>query len=442
MITQCPITPGSSFLYEFAATEQAGTFWYHSHLQAQYCDGLRGPFIVYDPEDPHADLYDVDDESTILTLGDWYHLPSPEIHSKPTSDSTLINGKGRSVGNSTVPLHVLEVQQGQRYRIRLLNVACDPFFDFHIDGHPFTIIEVDGENTEPLVVDSIRIFAGQRYSIVINANQTVNNYWIRANPNNETAFSGFDNGRNSAILRYVGAPIQEPTQGEAPLVPLTSPFHEADLHALEDASAPGIHLPGAADHNITLEFGLDVANLVFTVNGTTFHPPSVPILLQILSGAHTAEELLPSELVHVLGRNKVVELTMLPMELAGPHPMHLHGHAFHVVKSAGSDTYNYVNPVRRDTVELGSKPGDNVVIRFRTDNPGPWFLHCHIDWHLKLGFAAVFAESPAAITEAHNAPSAWDNLCPAYEAAQQQRVATPGSLKITTANRLLPIRID
>ncbi len=30
-------------------------------LATQYCDGLRGPFIIYDPEDPHADLYDVDD---------------------------------------------------------------------------------------------------------------------------------------------------------------------------------------------------------------------------------------------------------------------------------------------------------------------------------------------------------------------------------------------
>lgn len=27
----------------------------------QYCDGLRGPIVVYDPNDPFADLYDVDD---------------------------------------------------------------------------------------------------------------------------------------------------------------------------------------------------------------------------------------------------------------------------------------------------------------------------------------------------------------------------------------------
>lgn len=27
----------------------------------QFCDGLKGPLIVYDPHDPHAHLYDVDD---------------------------------------------------------------------------------------------------------------------------------------------------------------------------------------------------------------------------------------------------------------------------------------------------------------------------------------------------------------------------------------------
>ena len=46
----------------------AGTFWYHSHIMTQYCDGLRGVLVVYDPQDPHAHLYDVDD-------GEQYHKP-------------------------------------------------------------------------------------------------------------------------------------------------------------------------------------------------------------------------------------------------------------------------------------------------------------------------------------------------------------------------------
>ena len=39
-----------------------------------------------------------------------------------------------------------------------------------------TVIEADGVETEPVVVDSLVIFAGQRYSVVVEANQPVANY--------------------------------------------------------------------------------------------------------------------------------------------------------------------------------------------------------------------------------------------------------------------------
>jgi len=35
-------------------------------VATQYCDGLRGAFILDDPEDPHIALYDVDDGQYIL----------------------------------------------------------------------------------------------------------------------------------------------------------------------------------------------------------------------------------------------------------------------------------------------------------------------------------------------------------------------------------------
>ena len=47
-------------------------------------------------------------------------------------------------------------------------MACDPNYTFQIDGHNMTIIEADGQNTEPLLVDQIQIFAGQRYSFVVS----------------------------------------------------------------------------------------------------------------------------------------------------------------------------------------------------------------------------------------------------------------------------------
>lgn len=44
------------------------------------------------------------------------------------------------------------------------------------------------------------------------------------------------------------------------------------------------------------------------------------------------------------------------------------------MRAAGQTTYNYVNPPRRDVVALGVA-GDNVTIRWVTDNAGPWYLH-------------------------------------------------------------------
>ncbi len=54
------------------------------------------------------------------------------------------------------------------YRFRLVSLSCDPNYVFSIDGHNMTIIETDSINTQPLVVDSIQIFAAQRYSFVVS----------------------------------------------------------------------------------------------------------------------------------------------------------------------------------------------------------------------------------------------------------------------------------
>jgi iron transport multicopper oxidase len=129
-VTQCPIEPGNSFLYEFEVKDQAGTFWYHSHIGAQYCDGLRGPLIIYDPNDPLKQYYDVDDESTILSLSDWYHKPSvglvPVAHIAPQIDSVLFNGKGRYELDDEAlksEITIVNVEKGKRYRLRWVSFS-------------------------------------------------------------------------------------------------------------------------------------------------------------------------------------------------------------------------------------------------------------------------------------------------------------------------------
>ena len=77
-------------------TPTSGTFWYHSHLALQYCDGLRGVIVIKDPGDPFLSMYDVDDglyslsvsqetilnlpvENTVIALSDWYHVVAETI---------------------------------------------------------------------------------------------------------------------------------------------------------------------------------------------------------------------------------------------------------------------------------------------------------------------------------------------------------------------------
>jgi iron transport multicopper oxidase len=236
----------------------------------------------------------------------------------PASVATLINGKGRYQYSPSVPLAVINVEKGKRYRFRLIAMACDPNLTFSIDNHIMTVIEADGENTVPLIVDSLQIFAGQRYSVIVHADKPADNYWIRAEPNRGVL--GFAGGINTAILRYAGASANDPSTD--PTKPPTSllPLNEIALHALQSPSAPGKPFPGGADIVLNIAHVMNLTTFHFKVNGVHFEPPTVPVLLQILSGAHDAQDLLPKGSLYSLPPNKVIELSLpgTPLNQGGP----------------------------------------------------------------------------------------------------------------------------
>jgi iron transport multicopper oxidase len=153
------------------------------------------------------------------------------------------------------------------------------------------------------VVDSIQIFAAQRYSFILNANQTIGNYWIRAQPSRGT--TTFDGGLNSAILRYTGATVVDPNTTSS----LTNPMLETNLHPLVDPGAPGQPQQGGVDVALNLNIVFN-SNLTYTINGAEFIPPTTPVLLQMLSGARSAQDLLPVGSVYTLPRNKVIEVSI------------------------------------------------------------------------------------------------------------------------------------
>ena len=117
--------------------------------------------------------------------------------------------------------------------------------------------------------------------------------------------------------------------------------------------------------------------------------------------------------------NDVVEIFLvdegLPWDVS--HPMHLHGHQFHVLamerlgnntehlygqsppgnnitvrmirdlNNQGKIPRNLNSPAQKDTVVVPD--AGYTLIRFVADNPGFWLLHCHMSWHSQLGMAVI-----------------------------------------------------
>ncbi|KAF7325605.1 putative Laccase-1 [Mycena kentingensis (nom. inval.)] len=414
-VNQCPIAPGTTFDYVFDTAGQTGNYWYHSHLSTQYCDGLRGAFVVYDPNDPLKSLYDVDDASTIITLAEWYHNVAPEIAdnflktgSIQVAESVLINGKGRFVGGPAVPFAVITVKKGLRYRFRVFSLSCRPFMQLSFDNHTFDVIELDGVEHNPEPFQEADVYAAQRISIVLNANQTVGNYWIRAPQvgGNLASQPLYSANLSVAILRYEGAPIADPTTVNVP----GRRYDDAFMSPIAQEN-PGRFGSGPPDLDIVLN--ISQPNLpLFDINGISYQSPSLPVLLQLLSGAAKPTDFIPSEQVFILGKNQIIDISIPG---TGAHPFHLHGHNFDIILPSGQTTKNFANPARRDVVPVN---GPNMTFRFFSDNPGAWFLHCHIDWHLEVGLAVVFGERPAeniAGPQSQIQTAQWKQLCPTYD---------------------------
>jgi FtsP/CotA-like multicopper oxidase with cupredoxin domain len=158
--------------------DQPGTYWYHSHERGQYPDGLRAPFVVHDPEDPHKDLYD---EEIVLSFSDWYHermqvllksfvSVSNPSGAEPVPQAALMN----DTQNVTV-----KIQPGKTYLFRMINMGAFAAQYVWFEGHTMKVVEVDGVYTEPMDADMLYMTAAQRYSVLVTAkNETSSNFAI------------------------------------------------------------------------------------------------------------------------------------------------------------------------------------------------------------------------------------------------------------------------
>ena len=166
-LTQKPIAPGGTFVYEFDVPD-AGTYWYHPHQRSfeQVGRGLYGPLIV-EEENP----IQVDRVVTWL-LDDWRLLPDAQI-SDDFGNFMDASHNGR-VGNTvTVNGRIQEnfaVRAGERLRLRLINAANARIFALEFQDHRPLVIALDGQPVEPHEPDGGRVVLGpaMRADLVID----------------------------------------------------------------------------------------------------------------------------------------------------------------------------------------------------------------------------------------------------------------------------------
>lgn len=257
-VAQCPIPPGSNMTYDFTVSPeifswdprrfkiypgitiscsivlrcnsnvgiqvtQTGAYWYHSHSQGQYPDGLWGPLISHDPNPPFH--YD---EEIILTLSEWYHeqmstlisayqSPAGEAEDgspNPPSGGALMNSKKN---------HQIHVLPGKTY---LMHIICPGNYighGFYLNQHPITPIAIDGVYVDPVSLSGIsnlsRIAPGQRMSVLFTTlNQTAQNYAIADFMSMEMLFtnkgleipSGYDANVTGYLVYNDSAPLPAP----------------------------------------------------------------------------------------------------------------------------------------------------------------------------------------------------------------------------------------
>jgi FtsP/CotA-like multicopper oxidase with cupredoxin domain len=434
-------------VYDFSTGKQAGTYWYHAHTHGQYMEGIRAALIIHDPDDPYYNKeYDYE---YVITMSDWYHQRIADLIERrmapnypgfnPIPDSGLISGVGRydcsaAPSNSNCrannPLAVYKVAPGKRYRLRLINTSGLTHYIFSIDNHPLKIIEADGIYSRPLVVNKLPVAIGQRYSVIIDANKKVDNYWMRATIdnrciptiNNTINADSAINYNVTGILRYEGADFNYPRSTEfSDNVDTCLGLGSNRLKMLYPEQLPG---PVTNKILFNITFGQDDRNIArsFINNSSFVVHDSRPTLEQIVTNNVPLNQFDSDQNLYPYDNpGGTVDLTVLNAN-GGIHPFHMHGHVFYVLGTGpglvvDESKLNFADPFPRDVFTLNSTSWS--VFRYKADNPGIWSIHCHIEWHVEMGMVAQLVELPSEISKLR-IPDSVTNLCQQYSDSQKR----------------------
>jgi len=365
MITQCPIEVGTNMTYEFSVPD-IGTFFYHTHIEMQMKDSFFGALIVDDTNEMTKINYD---EEYILIFSDFHRQDSAELiqmlHSVPYEWTgqpykLLVNG----MTNFNMSL-----SYSKTYLIRFISAVAHSYLNISIPGHNVTIVEVEGAYTKPLNTSFIWLNEGQRYTVLLKANNPgcYNiNVSSMSDPINVLIGLTYNNidCNNSKYMSVINDDFFNTSLLESKY-PIDLPKPNKNLTLI--MTVKRIHGTGK----------------LFVYNNNSFIFPTTPILLSYYLGTYVPNNKTPIINVEL---NDVMDIELINRS-PYQHTKHIHHHSFYVLNSA--------NPIMRDVVTI--EPNESVTIRIIFDNPSITLAHCHSLQHSIMNLIIVFAYPPETI---------------------------------------------
>ncbi|XP_039129384.1 LOW QUALITY PROTEIN: laccase-3-like [Dioscorea cayenensis subsp. rotundata] len=447
-VTQCPIMPGGSYTYRFTIQDQEGTLWWHAHASWLRAT-VYGALIILPKEGSSYPFLKPHKEVPII-IGEWWNTNPLNVLRRSMitgaapniSDAFTINGQPGDLYNcsSNKETFKIPVAAGETVLLRFINAAMNIENYIAIAGHKMTVVAADASYTKPFTTTVMMMGPGQTTDVLVTMDQQPGRYYIAARAYASAQGVTFDNTTTTAIIEYNDYPS---TGGQVPSPSLPNLPAFNDNSPATDFSAgirspSRVKLPEPVNEHLFFTVGLGLFNCKpnqicggpngsrfgASMNNVSFVLPKRLSLLQAYylsapkvyttdfpayppvqfdyTGNNISRALsqpVRGTKVYKLKYGSVVQLVLQGTNIANAaenHPMHLHGYHFYVLAqgfgnfNAATDTakFNLVDPPLRNTV--GVPVNGWAVIRFVADNPGVWFMHCHLDVHITWGLSMVF----------------------------------------------------
>ncbi len=439
------IAPGETFTYRFKV-QQSGTYWYHSHSGMQEQTGLYGSIII----DPAGTETIQADRDYVVQLSDWTDEDPMRVFAKlkkqsdyynfnqhtavdffrDTADEGLLAAiQKRHMWNmmrmSMTDLSDISAytytyltngttpdgnwtglfKPGERVRLRFINAASQTFFDVRIPGLKMLVVQVDGQNVEPVSVDEFRIGLAETYDVIVTPEEKA--YTLFAQSMDRTGYA------RGTLATHPGMAATIPALDKP--VPLSMRDMMGDMggdSGSMDHSAHGGMTMGAKTvlaRHASSEYGSSV-DMRVDMPRTNLDDPGIGLRnngrrvlsyadLHSIGGSRDPRKPDREIELHLTGNMERYSWSLDGLEFGKStpvhfrygerlrvifvndtmmtHPMHLHGMWLDLESPDGSFQ------VRKHTIVV--QPAQRVTFLVTADALGRWAMHCHLFYHMHAG---------------------------------------------------------